>query len=61
MMGALVAGPSGGHLNPAVTLGLAINGGFDWANVPGYIVAQMLGGFAVLLCSVITESLKLKV
>ena len=45
MMGALVAGPSGGHLNPAVTLGLAINGGFDWANVPGYIVAQMLGGF----------------
>ena len=46
MMGALVAGPSGGHLNPAVTLGLAISGNFEWAAVPGYIIAQMLGGFA---------------
>ncbi len=44
-MGALVAGPSGGHLNPAVTIGLALTGGFDWALVPGYIIAQMLGGF----------------
>lgn len=45
MMGALVAGPSGGHLNPAVTLGLAVAGSFAWAHVAGYIVAQMLGGF----------------
>ena len=45
MMGALVAGPSGGHLNPAVTIGLAVAGSFAWANVAGYIVAQMLGGF----------------
>lgn len=45
MMGALVAGPSGGHLNPAVTIGLACAGQFEWANVAGYIVAQMLGGF----------------
>ncbi len=44
-MGALVAGPSGGHLNPAVTIGLALNGAFEWAMVPGYIAAQMLGGF----------------
>ena len=46
MMGVLVAGPvSGAHLNPAVTLGLALAGKFAWGLVPGYIVAQMLGGF----------------
>ena len=46
MMGVLIAGPvSGAHLNPAVTLGLAIAGTFPWASVCGYIVAQMLGGF----------------
>lgn len=44
-MGALVAGPSGGHLNPAVTLGFAFAGSFPWEDVAGYIVAQMLGGF----------------
>ena len=47
MMGVLVAGPvSGAHLNPAVSLGLAVAGKFAWASVPGYIAAQMLGGFA---------------
>ena len=46
MTGVLIAGPvSGAHLNPAVTLGLAIFGSFPWADVLGYIVAQMLGGF----------------
>lgn len=46
MMGVLIAGPvSGAHLNPAVSLGLAVAGAFPWASVPGYIVAQMLGGF----------------
>ena len=46
MMGVLVAGPiSGAHLNPAVTLGLAIAGTFPWASVCGYIIAQMVGGF----------------
>jgi len=34
---------SGAHLNPAVTLGLAIAGKFEWAGVPGYVVAQMIG------------------
>ncbi|HYE32074.1 MAG TPA: MIP/aquaporin family protein [Methylomirabilota bacterium] len=34
---------SGGHLNPAVTLGFAAIGQFDWAKVPAYITAQMLG------------------
>jgi glycerol uptake facilitator protein len=35
---------SGAHLNPAVTLALAAHEAFPWANVPGYIIAQMLGG-----------------
>ena len=34
---------SGAHLNPAVSLALALDGSFDWSLVPGYIVAQMLG------------------
>ncbi len=47
MMGVLIAGPvSGAHLNPAVTLGLAVAGQFAWADVLGYIVAQMIGGAA---------------
>jgi len=36
---------SGAHLNPAVTLGLAAIGKFSWSQVPGYILAQMIGGF----------------
>lgn len=36
---------SGAHLNPAVTLALASIGAFPWADVPGYIGAQMIGGF----------------
>jgi len=37
---------SGAHLNPAVTFGLAAIGSFPWADVPGYLLAQMVGGFA---------------
>jgi Glycerol uptake facilitator and related permeases (Major Intrinsic Protein Family) len=29
---------SGAHLNPAVTLALAVRGRFDWRDVPGYLV-----------------------
>jgi glycerol uptake facilitator protein len=36
---------SGAHINPAVTLGFAAAGQFDWAQVPGYIIAQLLGAF----------------
>ncbi len=36
---------SGAHFNPAVTIGAALRGSIDWSLVPGYIVAQMLGGF----------------
>ncbi|ROQ37126.1 aquaporin Z [Frondihabitans sp. PhB188] len=35
---------SGGHFNPAVTVGLAISGRTEWRHVPGYIVAQIVGG-----------------
>jgi glycerol uptake facilitator protein len=36
---------SGAHLNPAVTIALAATGAFDWAKVPMYIAAQVVGGF----------------
>ncbi len=43
-LGVMVAGQfSGAHINPAVTLSLAIAGKFEWALVPGYIFAQMIG------------------
>lgn len=42
---ACVGEASGAHINPAVTLGLALAGEFDWALVPGYIAAQCAGGF----------------
>lgn len=38
-----VAAFSGAHLNPAVSVGLAIAGKFEWARVPMYAVAQFLG------------------
>lgn len=34
---------SGNHINPAVTLGLAVTGKFPWREVPGYLLAQLLG------------------
>ena len=37
------ASVSGGHLNPAVTIALAVIGKFEWALVPTYMAAQMLG------------------
>jgi glycerol uptake facilitator protein len=36
---------SGAHINPAVTVGLALAGKFGWELAPGYIAAQMAGGF----------------
>jgi len=36
---------SGGHINPAVTLGLASIGEFPWSSVPVYIAGQFIGPF----------------
>ncbi len=41
-----VAAISGAHLNPAVSVALAVAGKFAWSKVPGYVLAQMLGGMA---------------
>ncbi|MCX4646543.1 MIP/aquaporin family protein [Streptomyces sp. NPDC055059] len=44
LTGAYVAGGvSGAHLNPAVTIGLAIEGGTKWSDVPLYLGSQLLG------------------
>lgn len=43
-VGVVIAGPySGAHLNPAVSIGLAIAGKFQWSEVPMYILAQLIG------------------
>ena len=36
---------SGAHLNPAVTIALAVTGSFSWAEVPSYLAAQLIGAF----------------
>lgn len=45
LVGALAVGPvSGGGFNPAVALGLALNGTFAWSNFWLYLLAPLLGG-----------------
>jgi glycerol uptake facilitator protein len=41
----IFGGISGGHFNPALTIGFAAGGKFPWAQVPAYAACQMLGGF----------------
>ena len=44
---AYAVGPiSGGHFNPAVSLGLAIAGRFEWSELIPYWIAQLIGGIA---------------
>jgi aquaporin Z len=45
IVGAYAFGPiSGGHFNPAVSFGLSIAGRLAWRDLPGYVVAQLVGG-----------------
>lgn len=37
---------SGAHINPAVTIAMALGGKFEWGIVPGYLLAQLFGGMA---------------
>lgn len=49
-LGVYVAGRvSGAHLNPAVTIALAVFKGFAWSKVPGYVAAQTAGAFVAAL------------
>ncbi len=45
MFGCYVASISGAHLNPAVTLAMAITKRFPWADVIPYIISQIIGAF----------------
>ncbi|MBB6576703.1 aquaporin Z [Comamonas odontotermitis] len=47
LTGAYAFGPvSGGHFNPAVSVGLTVAGRFKASELPGYIIAQVLGAIA---------------
>jgi aquaporin Z len=47
LTGAYALGPiSGGHFNPAVSIGLWAGGRFAGRDVPGYVVAQVIGAVA---------------
>jgi len=50
----MTASYSGAHLNPAVTLGLAVAGKFSWGQVVPYIVAQIIGAMVGAFLSWLT-------
>ncbi|NYD66649.1 aquaporin [Agromyces atrinae] len=62
VIGAYAFGPiSGGHFNPAVTIGLAVAGRFAWRDTISYILAQLVGGVlaSTLLLVILAASDKL--
>ena len=48
-MGYSIGHISGFHLNPAVTVGLTVGGRFPVAELPAYVIAQVLGGYVAAL------------
>lgn len=59
LVSAYAFGPiSGGHFNPAVTLGLATAGRFAWKDVAGYVIAQLVGAVlaSTILLAILTGS-----
>ncbi len=51
-----VGGISGGHFNPAVSLGLAIGNRFSWGELVPYWIAQLLGSFVAAGCLFVIAS-----
>ena len=47
----VAAGVSGAHLNPAVSLAMAVRGAFPWRKMPAFVAAQFAGAF---VASVVT-------
>lgn len=51
-----ISNVSGGHFNPAVSVGLAMGGRFSWSELPQYIIAQVAGAIvAALVLAVIVS------
>ncbi|TDV41497.1 MIP/aquaporin family protein [Actinophytocola oryzae] len=57
-VGASIANPSGAHLNPAVTLGLAAAGKTEWSDVPAYLIGQLVGAFIGAVLAWLTYKLQ---
>ncbi len=57
-IGASIANPSGAHINPAVTLGLVAAGKVEWADVPAYLLGQMVGAILGAVLAWLTYKLQ---